>query len=787
MNEFRSAFDKLDQELNYSEGEYNAAHDRLLAFYNDDFMPKLKKRAPDSQVETYFPKLKNVEILQDSFISANHHETGSKHLLENLTASEKLVTKAAATTYNKVHVKYHPVIRSYLETYAYYDIFLVDHKTGHIIYSVFKELDFATSLAKESQGPYKNTNFAEVFEECRNAAKDKVVIRDFKPYGASYDKWASFIAKPIYDGDTQTGVLIFQMPVDQINWIMTGVSDPSTEGKNTGDWLKLGLGLSGESFLVAEDGSMRSESRQKIEAREGENTYPYFEASMKKGGYPPEVLEQIIQNEKCVGLLKVDTPNVKKALKSDSIGNSKNTSYKGNSILSSFVKLNIDGLNWAVVSELDEDEAFAPIHNMQKWLIIISVGIIILIILIALFFRRMLVEPLKEAVNLAESIATGDLSQRVKKRSNDEIGDLVDAMNRSSAALSTMIGKIQHSANSLNSFSTDLKGVSVDVSSSSKQADLQITEVVTATEQVSSSVDFVNTSTNEMTTNLKTISNATEDVSIKMQSVQVVVDEVQTNVASVAAASEEMSATVTEIASTTERGRAIATGAVKSVNQSKQKVKELVESSNSIEKMLEVIIEISEQTKNLALNATIEAARAGEAGKGFAVVANEVKELAKQTNEATDDIRSCVDSMKKSTETTVTEITNIDQVINELNDVVSGIATAIEEQSITIQDNASNCAQAAEGMKNVSTSIISSNDNVSNISLQISEMSSRSDEINNTTIETSKTTNSMSQDVQHISAVIGDNCQKVDQVSNSSDDLSRMALELKDLTEQFKA
>jgi methyl-accepting chemotaxis protein len=128
-------------------------------------------------------------------------------------------------------------------------------------------------------------------------------------------------------------------------------------------------------------------------------------------------------------------------------------------------------------------------------------------------------------------------------------------------------------------------------------------------------------------------------------------------------------------------------------------VDELGNAAREINQVTDVIMEIAEQTKLLALNATVEAARAGEAGKGFAVVANEVKELAKQTNAATDNIRARVDAIQRSTAGTVEKIAQISHVITDVNNLVASIAGAVEEQAITTRDIASNIAQAATGIR----------------------------------------------------------------------------------------
>ena len=155
---------------------------------------------------------------------------------------------------------------------------------------------------------------------------------------------------------------------------------------------------------------------------------------------------------------------------------------------------------------------------------------------------------------------------------------------------------------------------------------------------------------------------------------------------------------------------------------------ELGRSAQDIGKVTEAINEISEQTNLLALNATIEAARAGEAGKGFAVVANEIKELAKQTA-ATQEIKEKIDGIQNSTSGTITQISSILKVINDANEIVGTIATAVEEQSVTTKEIANNVAQASSGISEVNENLASSNSAASDISNEISIVSTSIGEI----------------------------------------------------------
>ncbi len=207
---------------------------------------------------------------------------------------------------------------------------------------------------------------------------------------------------------------------------------------------------------------------------------------------------------------------------------------------------------------------------------------------------------------------------------------------------------------------------------------------------------------------------AAEELSATMNNLAAGAEQSERNINSVAAATEEMTATVLDIAQNAERANTVTGQAVRSVASASDRVDGLGAAAKEISKVTDTIVEIAEQTKLLALNATIEAARAGEAGRGFAVVASEVKELAKQTNAATTDIRAKIEAIQDATQSTITEIRQITNVIQEVSDFVTSIAGATEEQSVTTRDIASNISEVstaiAEMVQNITQSAMVTQD-----------------------------------------------------------------------------
>lgn len=588
MREFTTAFKVYDEELDRSRGAYR---DRVAEYYRRDFATAYAERNPGRQVDVnaMLDRLTLTSLaLQLTYIRENPGPPGGKGAL---------VDPNNGTQHSEVHKKFHRHIRDFQRTFGYYDIFLIEPENGYIVYSVSKELDFGTSL---KSGPYAGSGIAEAFRAAnRSGDSNYYYMTDFAPYTPAYEAAASFIATPIFDQSRKIGVLIFQMPIDRINRIMT----------NDGKWQAAGLGESGESYLVGEDMVARSESRFLIEDKTG-----YLQRMSQRGGLP-EIAAQIDAKGTNIGIQRIETAGTRAALSGES-GVSIFDDERNVSVLSAYAPVDALGQTWALIAEIDAAEAFRPSTSFSGELILAAVVAVLLAAGLAsvagLRFSGTTIRPINELAATINSIEQdSDLTRRVGVDSNSEIGSIGDALNRMLQRFHNSMREISTSVSQLADASQQMSVTSAHASDGTRRQQAETDRVATAISQMLATVQSVAGHASAAAASAKQADGeASNGNRVVLEAIDV---------------SSEL---------------------MREVERSAQVIHKVEADSGQIGMVLDVIKDIAEQTNLLALNAAIEAARAGEQGRGFAVVADEVRTLASRTQESAQEIQQVIEQLQ---------------------------------------------------------------------------------------------------------------------------------------------
>ncbi|MCG8550231.1 MAG: methyl-accepting chemotaxis protein, partial [Desulfobacterales bacterium] len=485
--------------------------------------------------------------------------------------------------------------------------------------TIFQRLDQAGSMLRVATNVVKKDGKRAVgtyIPAINPGGKPNPVIKDvlngttFRGRAFVVDKWYITAYEPIYDNNRHVvGVLYVGIPQESVLSLRKAVMNTK-------------VGKTGYAYVIDSQGNYVISHQGQTD---GENILEY---QSEDGSFP---IKDLIKTAR--------------ALQENSVGemryrwNTKDVNGETEKVIRFMY---FQPWDWIICAGMPADE-FDFINNKLdkinadkgKFQILVIVMALLLVTLIWYFVAKTITAPLIKGVSFAKTMSEGDFTRSLDVSQRDEIGTLSTALNTMSASLQEMIRNIFQTTQTLTSSAEDLSSISEQFSANSEKS--------------AEKANSVSASAQKMATNMNSVAAATEQTTANIQMI--------------VSAAEEMSSTINEIANNTAKGSETTNTAVETAKEVSQKVGELGKSASEISKVTDTISDISEQTNLLALNATIEAARAGEAGKGFAVVAGEIKDLAQQTAEATNEIGNKITAVQTTTNESVTAINSIVSII----------------------------------------------------------------------------------------------------------------------------
>ena len=450
--EFIDAFHQIDEEF-INQKVKSLDTSKLRNYYTEIFLPRLNENDDVlHSVDEYLPGNKKSAFLQQCFIAENPYELGRKDSLFECRITD--------SRYSRIHSQYHHYFRRIIKSFGYYDLFIID-ASGNIVYSVFKETDYATNLLG---GPYSETGLALAFKGAMES--QKTILIDFKAYPPSYNAAASFIATPIYIDEALIGVFAMQVPIDEIEAVMTGQYR----------WEKEGLGKSGETYLVGEDQLMRNNSRFFIEDREN-----YLKEV--KDILPDTILNKIEKFNTTILLNKVVTEATVKALKGEE-GTDIIKDYRDINVLSSFAPLDIEGVNWIILSEIDKSEALSGLLDFIKFGSLFFILTIVLLIIVSIITASKLSKPIIQLAEFtryfsAQKFKAGDAGENVIDLSilnnrKDEVGDLGRAFHEMKEQLGEAFSRLQQTLKEKDDINAQLEKLNQELETKVKERTVEL-------------------------------------------------------------------------------------------------------------------------------------------------------------------------------------------------------------------------------------------------------------------------------------------------------------------------
>ena len=710
--------------------------EELRPSYAKDFTLEFSKRNPQAPagVQALLDALDPVALtLQHAFIAANPNPQGAKN---------KMTEPAERSAYGAAHARLHPSLETFRDRLGFYDIFLIDTQTDRIIYTAFKELDFATSLA---DGPAAKSGLGDVYRKAKAGKADTVAMSDYAPYFISYNDQAAFMGLPITEGDRIIGVLAAQIPLDKVSAVMTA-------GRN---WTAQGLGVSGETYMVGADLLMRTDSRFLLEDKAG---------FLKTLGDKADATQLAIADRKStsIGVVKVDSPAAREAAAGKD-GFVQSTNYSGEPVFSAYGPVDVLGVRFGVLAEVSQAEALAGSvllgnQTLTRTLLIAAV-VLALAGTAGFLFVRTITRPVNALSAVMAQVAAGDDGARSTVSTGDEIQALGDAFNKLLDDRITALRQTEKANDALNDSVVGLLRTMFELSQRNLSVRAEVTSDIVGT--VADSVNMlaiatssaltdvtrvaheVAVSTGRVNANTRALSDqATRDRTAAQEMTTDIVQATQLMRDVAGLAEQSRNAATQATATTLSALQAVnstvgeMTGIRESIGEMEKRIKRLGERSQEISQVVTVINSLSERTHVLALNASMQAAMAGEAGRGFAVVTEEVQRLADASRSATMQIAQLAQNIQLETTETVAALNRT------VAEVVGGSEVA-ESSGVQMRETEAATARLAQAVQRIA------DESVRQLELA-ARLAQRADSILESTEQTARVVHNTSQDAEQL-------------------------------------
>jgi methyl-accepting chemotaxis protein len=554
------------------------------------------------------------------------------------------------TSYSEYHAIWNPIFRTAADKFHFKDLYLVDANTGRVLYSVAKAPDFQTSLL---DGPYADSTLGVLFRRLQVESREgDYLLLDFAAYTPSYGQPVLFAGSPVFENGHKTGVLMVQIPIQQLNSIMTADKQ----------WKEVGLGDTGETYLIgrrANDHLMRTDSRFLDEI---EKTDPkVHEAGTTILNLRLDTQAAILASEDLVDFT------------------SRYIGYRGVPVLGATAPLGgrtKRSLDWAIIAEMSEAEALRPVVHLRNLTLLLAGILIAGFVAVSLGVSSGLSRPVRALATTMREIQQGNFRARAKVKARNELGMLASGFNQ---MLDERVDALVKAEEDNRRLQEEIRGLLTVVAGASEGDFTQRAEVGSGVlGNLADALNLMFENVGELVQHLKGVSQRVVESATQIQasaeqlaqgaarqtsditSTTTAVQEMTSNTQSVSENATVASGAAKRAEDAAHQGgdviKRVVTG-MQALQRNTQtaavKIKRLGERSMEISTIIGTIQKISAQTNMLALNAAIEASRAGEHGLGFTVVADEVRKLAERTETAADEIARLIASMQAETNDSV--------------------------------------------------------------------------------------------------------------------------------------